>query len=350
MIIKFDYRKRRDASHILDAFGVVINPSAKKKIADLLAKADDKGIVEEIADFAEDFGTLHVSVPKYGIAFRPVSALLADDPAPAVLKEALSKGIWEIDTPKSFFDVREFDGPFRLRFDWNGPREVRIDPSDPNLDLSEDGLWYHQETAGTTKGGLTLVFEAFGTRDIFGNIRTSGSCLTRKGEQVACCGVFVVIDGQIAERIDDVDVCADDITLREITDYTDNHAKFQRRCREQFIRNLKDWLKVHPEKKMVDIDPDCGFCVEMSSKHWDTVCATILAVGIDEKGDLVFDTMTEYDNQVHVHLADDWAYGVIVTDWNWALRYLLEHFENPYEPDDENDNYDEDDVDESCRI
>lgn len=345
MITKFTYGKRRQASHLLETLGPAVIPEMREALSSKLkprhlAKADDREIVGLIADLTG--GLIHVSVPEREIAFANIRELLASDPDPAVLHDVLSKGIWEYWAGKSQYDIEEFEGPFVVRFDWNGPHEIHIAHKDITTIDGKEGRWYYMQKAGKTKGGLPLSFEVRGVYDIFCNLRTSGPCLTVTGEGTASCCVFVHIDGQVSERIDDVDVCEEDITLDEIVAYTDAQVEYQRRCRKQFIRNLRDWLKSHPDTVKINIDPDCGFCVEQTHKHYDTIAATVLAVGVDKDGDLFFDTETEYDYDKTVYLADVAGYGVVVTDWEWALRYLLEHFKDPYEPEDYDDDIEED--------
>lgn len=350
--MKFNYAETRNPEHLLAVLGDCVATGAKEECSDRLspewlAKAKDAQVVALICDLT--LGHVNVTVPDCGVEpFIPVPVLLAANLKPRLFKRALADGVWEKAALKSAYDIREFDGAFRLRFEWNGTREMRIDPDRRDLPVEKDkSLWIVRQDAGKTKGGLPLAFEAIGTYDIFRNIRTDGPCITLAGEGLASCTVFVIVGGEIAERIDDINVLADDITLDEIVAYTDAQVEYQRRCRKQFIRNLRDWLKSHPDTVKINIDPDCGFCVEQTHKHYDTVAATVLAVGVDKDGDLFFDTETEYDYDKTVYLADVAGYGVVVTDWEWALRYLLEHFKDPYEPEDYDDD-DEEDEDETC--
>lgn len=110
--------------------------------------------------------------------------------------------IWE-----SKYDIKEFDGPFKVGFDWEGKRyEFEIKPEELDLEQDEDS-WFHDRNTGQDGQGNKVSFEVWGTRDVFGNIRTSGPCIVHgAGVTTACLAVNVILNGNVIEQIDDVDI------------------------------------------------------------------------------------------------------------------------------------------------
>ncbi len=104
-------------------------------------------------------------------------------------------------------DMKEFDGPFKVGFVWEGRRYEFPVPLD-GLDLKQDeDTWFYSKDEGTDEEGLPVTFEVWGSHDIFGNIRTSGPCIvTLSGETTACLGVNVIVDHNVVDQIDDVDI------------------------------------------------------------------------------------------------------------------------------------------------
>lgn len=179
-------------------------------IAESLATMCEADIVRFLSDAAGD--TLRVTIPGRKdcvfITARELSGkLIREDNYQKLISDALRKGIWETGTDKSDYDVKEFDGPFKVGFWWNRKR-YELEIAQDSLDIEQDeDTWFHYKDAGTADNGSHVIFEVWGTKDVFGNIRTSGPCLVHGSDvRTACIGVNVIVDGNVEEQIDDVNI------------------------------------------------------------------------------------------------------------------------------------------------
>ncbi len=178
--------------------------------ANAFLRMDEADIVKCLSRASND--SLHVTIPGRQDCLFITAGDLYDKFCDGandwqLMEDALYQGIWETGVEKSEYDVKEFDGPFKVGFDWNGNRYEFPVPLD-TLDLVQDeDSWFHYEPAEPTEDGEEVIFEVWGTKDVFGNIRTSGPCLVKgSGNRIACLGVNVTVDGDVEEQIDDVDI------------------------------------------------------------------------------------------------------------------------------------------------
>lgn len=128
-----------------------------------------------------------------------------------------------------------------------------------------------------------------------------------------------------------------DFTLEELQDIFKVINNLSKRCREQFKRNLRDYLKEHPELKdgKVRFNPDNTFQVERDLKHGCDIVCDVVAAGIDDEGKVVLDLEGENYTEKEVHLHGEVCYGAYVEDWAYALEILLKTMADPYIPWDE---------------
>lgn len=122
------------------------------------------------------------------------------------------------------------------------------------------------------------------------------------------------------------------LTLAQVERYNTLKTGMDSRCREQFIRNAKTWLRKHPEAGgRIPIDPDHTFTGQYE-RHGAALIADVTAVSFDADGCVLFDITGNYVNERNVPDIFDRGYGLYVEEWPWALQILLEHLEDPYVP------------------
>lgn len=127
------------------------------------------------------------------------------------------------------------------------------------------------------------------------------------------------------------------LTISALERYLKASGEMSRRCEKQFIRMAKAYIKKHPElkDKKIWFDPDATINGELDTKHGGSWVGNIIAVGFDKKGHITFDISTEYDLQKDVPSVFESGYGVYLEDWVYALKVLLRHFEEPYDPEED---------------
>ena len=207
-----DYNVEKAVFHHLDNRGLIgkLPGEGVELMAESLATMCEADIVRFLSDAAGD--TLRVTIPGRKdcvfITARELNGkLIRESDYRKLISDALRKGVWETGADKSEYNVEEFNGPFRVGFDWNNRRhEFEIDTDKLDLEQDED-TWFHYEDAGRTEDGNHVTFEVWGTKDVFGNIRTSGPCLVHGSSvRTACVGVNVTVNGNVEEQVDDVDI------------------------------------------------------------------------------------------------------------------------------------------------
>ena len=129
----------------------------------------------------------------------------------------------------------------------------------------------------------------------------------------------------------------DTLSVSELENYLRLGSTMYRKCHEQFLDTAKSYIAEHPDLKdhKIWFDPDSTFTGELDHKHGTTQVGDILAVGFDENGKILFDISAEYDLLRNEHSISDCCYGVYIEDWAFALKVLLEHIDEPYEPEDD---------------
>ena len=132
-----------------------------------------------------------------------------------------------------------------------------------------------------------------------------------------------------------------DLSLAQIRRHTRNQREFENRCRDQFLRNAKDYIKAHPDLKdgRIHFDPLDSF-----TGTWERYgCheGVVVAVSLGKDGDVLFDLDLDYEVKKDQPLVFEKGWGVYITDWTYALLFLLQAFKDPYEPEDEEEDEDE---------
>jgi hypothetical protein len=127
------------------------------------------------------------------------------------------------------------------------------------------------------------------------------------------------------------------LTLAQIERYNKTRDEMDSRCREQFIRNARTWLRRHPEAGgRIPLDPNATFQGCRTTKYGGSYPGDIVAVSFDAEGRVLFDHHDESGTEKDLHCTLNTENGVYVEDWPWALQILLEHLEAPYVPNDAN--------------
>ena len=85
-----------------------------------------------------------------------------------------------------------------------------------------------------------------------------------------------------------------DLSLAQIRRHTRNQREFENRCRDQFLRNAKDYIKAHPDLKdgRIHFDPLDSF-----TGTWERYgCheGVVVAVSLSKNDDVLFDLDLDY--------------------------------------------------------
>ncbi len=67
----------------------------------------------------------------------------------------------------------------------------------------------------------------------------------------------------------------------------------------------------------------------------------VVAVSLSKNDDVLFDLDLDYEVKKDQPLVFEKGWGVYITDWTYALLFLLQAFKDPYEPEDEEEDEDE---------
>ncbi len=132
-----------------------------------------------------------------------------------------------------------------------------------------------------------------------------------------------------------------ELTLAQIRRHTRNQREFENRCMDQFLRNAKDYITTHPELKDGRIYFDPGDSFTGIWERYGCHEGMIVAVSLNKQGKVRFDLDLDYEIKKDQPLVFKEGWGVNITDWTYALLYLLEAFKNPYVPEDEEEEEDE---------
>ena len=126
------------------------------------------------------------------------------------------------------------------------------------------------------------------------------------------------------------------LTLQEVRELIKSRGEVNCSCKEQFEEQARNYVQTHPESKdkKIWIDPDNSFYCEFESQHGVACIGDVVAIHFDNKGRMRFDVSTEFDLFQDVLSREDSKRGFYLDDWPDALRVLLEHLEEPYEPED----------------